>query len=59
VLDDRRSGGFARTFQAEAEAGAPALELISAMTAGNDPMTRAEEAVRAALNSLDSDAASN
>lgn len=49
VLDDIRSGGFARTFQAEAEAGSPALELIAAMTAGDDPMTRAEEWVRNAL----------
>ena len=49
VLDDIRSGGFARTFQAEAEAGSPALELIAAMTAGDDPMTRAEEWVRDAL----------
>jgi ketol-acid reductoisomerase len=49
VLDDIRSGGFARTFQSEAEAGSPALELIAAMTAGDDPMTRAEEWVRSAL----------
>jgi ketol-acid reductoisomerase len=50
VLDDIRSGGFARTFQAEAEAGAPALELIAAMTAGDDPMTKAEEAIRTAIS---------
>jgi ketol-acid reductoisomerase len=49
VLDDIRSGGFARTFQAEAAAGAPALELIAAMTAGDDPITRAEDSVRAAF----------
>ncbi len=49
VLDDIRSGGFAEKFQAEAAAGAPALELIAAMTAGHDPITRAEESVRAAF----------
>ena len=59
VLDDIRSGGFARTFQAEADAGSPALELIAAMIAGDDPMTRAEEWVRAALNSVDSDVVSD
>jgi ketol-acid reductoisomerase len=50
VLDDIRTGGFARRFQAEAAAGAPALELIAAMTAGGDPITRAEESVRASLS---------
>jgi ketol-acid reductoisomerase len=49
VLDDIRSGGFADKFQAEAANGAPALALIAAMTAGDDPITRAEESVRAAL----------
>jgi ketol-acid reductoisomerase len=49
VVDDIRDGGFARKLQAEEAAGSPALELIAAMTAGNDPMTRAEDAVRAAL----------
>jgi ketol-acid reductoisomerase len=49
VLDDIRSGGFARRLQAEGDDGYPALVLIEAMTAGNDPMTRAEAAVRAAL----------
>ena len=39
VLDDIRSGGFAAKFQAEADAGSPALALIAAMTAGDDPMT--------------------
>ncbi len=50
VLDDIRSGGFAEKFQAEADDGSPALALIAAMTAGDDPMTRAEESVRAALS---------
>jgi ketol-acid reductoisomerase len=49
VLDDIRSGGFAEKFQAEAAAGAPALQLIAAMTAGDDPMSRAEESIRAAF----------
>jgi ketol-acid reductoisomerase len=49
VLDDIRSGGFAGKFQAEAAAGAPVLELIAAMTAGDDPMSRAEESIRTAL----------
>jgi ketol-acid reductoisomerase len=50
VLDDIRSGGFATKFQAEAAAGAPSLELIAAMTAGGDPITRAEESIRASLS---------
>jgi ketol-acid reductoisomerase len=50
VLDDIRSGGFAAKFQAEASAGAPALQLIAAMTAGDDPMSRAEESIRAAFS---------
>jgi hypothetical protein len=50
VLDDIRSGGFAAKFQAEAAAGAPALQLIAAMTAGSDPMSRAEESLRAAFS---------
>ena len=55
VLDDIRGGGFAEKFQAEAEAGSPALELIAAMTAGDDPITRAEQSVRAALDATVSD----
>ena len=38
VLDDIRSGGFAEKFQAEAAAGSPALQLIAAVTAGDDPI---------------------
>jgi ketol-acid reductoisomerase len=52
VLDDIRSGGFARRLQAEGEDGYPALALIEALTAGDDPMTRAEAAVRAALGEV-------
>jgi ketol-acid reductoisomerase len=49
VLDDIRSGGFARRLQAEEDDGYPALALIEAITAGDDPMSRAESAVRTAL----------
>ena len=49
VLDDIRNGGFAEKFQADAAAGSPALALIAAVTAGDDPMTRAEESVRTAM----------
>lgn len=50
TLDDIRSGGFARQLQAEEAAGSPNLEVIAAMTTGDDPMTRAEDAVRAAFS---------
>lgn len=50
VLADIRSGGFARRMQADQDDGSPALALIAAITAGDDPMTRAENAVRAALS---------
>jgi hypothetical protein len=49
VLADIRSGGFARRMQAEQDDGSPALALIAKITAGDDPMTRAESAVRAAV----------
>jgi ketol-acid reductoisomerase len=49
VLDDIRAGGFARRLQAEGADGYPALALIEAITAGDDPMSRAESAVEAAL----------
>jgi ketol-acid reductoisomerase len=50
VLEDIRSGGFARRFQAEQDEGAPALAVIAAITAGDDPMSTAESAVRARLD---------
>lgn len=53
ILDDIRSGGFAEKLQAEAAAGSPAMELISAMTAGTDPMSEAEERIRAAIAATD------
>ncbi len=49
VFEDIRTGGFARRLQAEGDDGYPAVALIEALTAGDDPMTRAEEAVNAAL----------
>jgi ketol-acid reductoisomerase len=49
IADDIRSGGFARTLQAEQAAGSPTKALIEAVVAGDDPMSRAEAAVRAVL----------
>lgn len=49
TIDDIRSGGFAATLQAERDAGYPTLEAITAMTAGDDPITHAERRLRAAL----------
>jgi ketol-acid reductoisomerase len=49
VFEDIRTGGFARRLQAEGDEGYPTLGLIEAITAGDDPMTRAEAAVQAAL----------
>lgn len=46
VLDDIRSGGFARRFQDELAAGSPTRLLIDAMTAGDDPLSAAEASVR-------------
>jgi ketol-acid reductoisomerase len=49
ILEDIRSGGFARRFQEEQAAGYPSLAAIEAITSGQDPMTAAEDHVRAAL----------
>jgi ketol-acid reductoisomerase len=49
ILEDIRSGGFARRFQEEQAGGYPSLAVIEAITSGDDPMTMAEERVRAAL----------
>lgn len=46
TLGEIRSGGFARRFQEELAAGSPTKELIEAMVGGDDPMSRAEAAVR-------------
>lgn len=49
VAEDIRSGGFAGRLQGERDAGYPTLAAIEAMTAGDDPITRAEDRVRAWL----------
>jgi ketol-acid reductoisomerase len=49
VLEDIRSGGFARRFQEEHAAGHPTLAAIDAVKAAGSPMTDAERRVRAAL----------
>ena len=46
ILDDIQSGKFATRFQQELAEGSPLLGVIDAMTAGGDPMTEAEEAIR-------------
>lgn len=50
VIDDLRSGGFARKLQEERDKGYPTLEAIEALTGGSDPMTAAEDRARAALS---------
>ena len=46
VLEDIRSGGFARRFQDEARNGYPILEMARAMMHGPSPMTEAEDRLR-------------
>lgn len=46
VLEDIRSGGFARRFQDEARNGYPMLEFARAMMHGGSPMAEAEERIR-------------
>jgi ketol-acid reductoisomerase len=46
ILGEITDGTFARQFQEELAAGSPTAELIDAMVAGDDPLTRAETAVR-------------
>ncbi|MGY1711932.1 NAD(P)-binding domain-containing protein [Geodermatophilus sp. SYSU D00758] len=46
VLDDIRSGAFARKLQEEEAAGYPTRALIEAYTSGDDPLTAAERRVR-------------
>jgi ketol-acid reductoisomerase len=46
VLDDIRSGAFARRFQDEARNGYPVLDLARAMIRGSSPMTEAEDHLR-------------
>jgi ketol-acid reductoisomerase len=49
ILEDIRSGGFARRFQDEQANGYPTLAAIQSITSGQDPMTQAEDRVRQAL----------
>jgi ketol-acid reductoisomerase len=46
VLEDIRSGGFARRFQEEAGRGYPVLEIARAMIDGPSPISAAEERIR-------------
>lgn len=46
VLEDIRSGRFAAAFQDELASGSPTRALIEAMTAGDDPLTKAERRVQ-------------
>ncbi len=49
TLEDIRSGGFAKRFHDEKQAGYPTLQAIAGITSGDDPMTAAEQRVRDAL----------
>jgi ketol-acid reductoisomerase len=46
VLEDIKSGGFARRFQDEARNGYPMLEFARAMMHGGSPITEAEDHIR-------------
>lgn len=46
VLEDIKSGGFARRFQDEARNGYPMLEFARAMMHGGSPIGEAEERIR-------------
>jgi ketol-acid reductoisomerase len=46
VLEDIRSGAFARRFQNEAGNGYPMLDMARAMMHGTSPITEAEERLR-------------
>jgi ketol-acid reductoisomerase len=46
VLDDIRSGAFARRFQEEARNGYPVLEIASSMMHGPSPLSEAEDRLR-------------
>jgi ketol-acid reductoisomerase len=50
IADDIRSGGFARSLQAEQEAGSPTRDVIASVVAGDDPMSQAERRVRRAFD---------
>ena len=46
ILEDVKSGAFARRFQEEAKNGYPMLEMARAMMHGPSPITEAEDSVR-------------
>jgi ketol-acid reductoisomerase len=46
VLEDIKSGGFARRFQEEARNGYPMLEFARAMIRGGSPISEAEDRIR-------------
>jgi ketol-acid reductoisomerase len=49
ILEDIRSGGFARRFQEEAASGYPMLDVAKSMMHGPSPITDAEERIRQLL----------
>jgi len=50
VLDDIKSGAFARRFQAEAQNGYSMLSMAQSLVRGNAPITDAETELRRAVN---------
>ena len=46
ILEDIKTGGFARRFQDEAKDGYPLLEMARAMMRGDSPITDAEARLR-------------
>ena len=53
ILEDIKSGGFARRFQDEARNGYPMLEMARAMIHGDSPITDAEKSLRRLTGSPD------
>jgi ketol-acid reductoisomerase len=51
ILEDIKSGGFARRFQDEAKNGYPMLEMARAMMHGDSPITDAEARLRLLIGS--------
>jgi ketol-acid reductoisomerase len=49
AIEDIRNGGFAEKFQREQADGMPTITAIRELIKGDDPMSRAEQSVRAAL----------
>jgi ketol-acid reductoisomerase len=50
ILDDIRSGGFARRFQDEAASGYPMLEIARSIMHGPSPIAEAEQSIRRLLS---------